>query len=141
MADASLLRAEFTADPVAIGYGTWTSLSDDDRIQRLFNDATKRALSTVLVPAYSVVNQISPTEFASLTAVQLAQLSAVLSAGLVDLASSTVRTLLSNIFPAAPGTTRANLVALWNAQLKTRSRAAELGLGATVSDVTKARIS
>lgn len=139
MADLKALKAEIQGDPALLGYAPWVTLSDDMRIQGLLLNPTLRPRSSVTVAAFQVVNRIDTGEFAALTQILLLRLQTILSAGQVDLAASTVRDILRDIFPAA-GATRIALVALWNAQIQTRSRAEELGLGATIEELTQARL-
>ncbi len=136
--DAPSIKAEVTNDPTAIGYGAWTSLVDDQRIFGLLTDASKRAFGSVVVASWRVLNCFDPTEFASRTALQQAQLTTILSAGLLDLSNANIRAIMAAIFPVS-GPTRTSLIALWNAQTQTQSRAAELGLLITLADVTYAR--
>lgn len=139
MAELQRLKTEFSTDPVSVGYGAWATVADDIRVQGLLHDPTKRPLSRVLVQSFLVVNAIDPTEFLTLIAVQVARLNVVLAGGQVDMASSTVRDIVRDIFPVG-GPTRTALVTLFNAQNRFQSRAQEINLGGTVSDVTAARL-
>lgn len=139
MANLVAIKAELQTDPLSLGYGTWAQISDDVRVQALLNDVSKRPLLHVVVPAWTVVNCFDATEFAALTQIKLSMLSAILSAGAVDLASSSVRTIAAAIFPSG-GPTRIALAALWTAQQQTQSRSQELFLTCTLEDVTAARL-
>ena len=133
------VKLEIQTDPVSLGYGTWATTADDARIQALIHDPTMRPRTHVLVNSWQVVNCYDPTEFSALSALQATILSAVLAGGQVDLATSTVRSILSAVFPAVPGTSRAALLALWAGQSQTQSRASELGWSLSVGDITYAR--
>lgn len=138
MVDPSALKTEVQTDPAILNYGTWATSADDDRIAALINDPTKRNLPNVLVASYQIVNCFDPSEFGAFTAVPLAKISAILSAGTVDLVNANVRTIANNIFPSA-GPTRAALAALWAAKVQKQSRATELGWAVTSEDLAYAR--
>jgi len=135
------LKTEIQVDPVGMAYGTWVTLADDQRIQGLLVDPSKRPKpGAVLVESWRVFNTFDATEFGSRSTAQLTALMVMLAAGSVDLSSTAVRSILSTVFPAN-GNTRAALVALWTSLVAntTQSRAQELGIGVTIEDVTAAR--
>jgi hypothetical protein len=138
MANYTAIKSEIQTDPVALGYGAWTTVTDDIRIQGILNDPSKRPLPRVAISGMLIMNACDPTEFAALTAIQLQRLATIVAPTQVDLANANIRAILTSIFPAA-GPTRTALIALWAAQQQTQSRAQELGLGGTIEDVTYAR--
>lgn len=132
------VKAEIQTDPVAIGYGAWTTVADDLRIHGLMSDPTKRTIQSVAVAASRVIGCFDPTEFAALTQVQLLGLMVMLMARDMDFANANVRNIFQALFPAA-GPTRTALAALWTAQVQKQSRMQELGWSLVVGDVTWAR--
>lgn len=136
--DYPALKAEVLTDPVSLGYGAWATAADDARIAGLLNDATKRSIARVLVPAWEVADAFDPTEYAALTQLQLSRLAPIVGAGQVNAQNANVRATLAAIFPVG-GPTRAALLAL---QATLVSRATELKLGLVlVGEVTTARVS
>lgn len=129
------LKTEIQTDPAGLGYGTWATPADDARIAGLINDATKRTINRMLVPSWEIVGAFNPAEFVALTQLQQAQLTTILSGGLVNIQNTNVRSIVGGIFPVGP--TRTALLAL---QTQTVSRADELNFGTVqVGELTTAR--
>ena len=113
-ANVAALKAELTTDPSALGYTAAFVTGDHGTPQRLLCQVRAGAAFLVdreLVPTYLLFSAVDATDFATLTALQIAQLSAILSAGQVDLTKANIRTMLGAIFPLG-GATRTALTAL-----------------------------
>ena len=113
-ANVAALKAELVTDPSALGYGTSFTVGDHGTPAKLLCQIRAGAAFLVdreLVPTFLLFSAVDATEFAALTALQLSQLSTILSAGQVDLSKTNIRTMLGAIFPSA-GPTRAAIVTL-----------------------------
>ena len=113
-ANVAALKAELVTDPAVLGYGTSLTVGDHGTPAKLLCQVRAGAAFLVdreLVPTYMLFSAVDAAEFATLTALQLSQLSTILSAGQVDLSKVNIRTMLGAIFPLA-GPTRAAIVTL-----------------------------
>ena len=114
----SELKTELQTDPNGLGYAPLTSSGQTKATADLINTVQSTAAYLVFFPtvtSYAVHAAFDPTEFATLAALSLNQLSVMLSGGLVNSASSSTRTILLNIFTGMP-TTRGNLAAVMRRQ-------------------------
>lgn len=115
--DYVALRNELQNDPGVIGYSAAVAAGQDGTCADALNLARGGAPFSVFLPllaATDVQGALDPTEFATLSATQLSQLSVMLAGGFVNTSSTSVRTIAIGIFVPAGNfaVTRAALTAL-----------------------------
>lgn len=128
------LKSEITLDPAVLGYAGKT----DQQIADLLNSLTTgRTIERSVIPAHEALEATVPAEWAALTAAEKQRYQTITGVGSVNLKGANTRSAMAAMFGPAT-TTRANLIAL---QIKTVSRAEELGLGRVeAGHVAKARV-
>jgi hypothetical protein len=140
--DYAAMRSEIVTDPAGVGYAAPYAAGNDDGVAALLNAVGAGAAYSVYkksVPVRDLVASIDPTNFAALTALQLAKLQLLFTgAATLDASDANTRTIVQGVF-SGMAATLTNFAVLVKRQ---GSRAEVLwGDGARVSadDVSKAR--
>jgi hypothetical protein len=142
--DYAALKSELLADSQALGYEPLRTGFDTHGLAAVLNLARAGAGYVVFRPsltAMEIQGALDPAEFVTLTQIQLSKLTVLLSGGIVNSGSATVRTIMSDIFPVGTfPVTRAAMIAL----VKRQGSRAEIlhGVGTilTHEDIAKALV-
>jgi 2-keto-3-deoxy-6-phosphogluconate aldolase len=115
------LASEVQQDPAAIGYGSVVHADDCARVAAAINLTRAGGAFSVIAPslaATAIQACLDPTEFATLSATQLSQLTVLLSGGVVNTSSPNVRAIALGIFSPSGSfpNTRAALTAVASRQ-------------------------
>jgi len=108
------LKTELTTNPTSIaGLSAAVAAGRDCEAASLLNALTTTNIFQA-VPTVTFKGALDPTEFATLTSLQLSQLSVMLSGETVDAVNLNVRTILTNIFSPAGSfpVTRVNILSI-----------------------------
>jgi hypothetical protein len=113
------LTTEINTDPLSLGYAPFKTQGSDGfaAIAVLLNKTTGAGAANVFknnIAAVDIQGALDPTEFATLTATQLNQLSVMLSGGVINSGSASVRSIIVAIFSPSASfpNTRAALAAI-----------------------------
>lgn len=113
--DYTALRIELQTNPTGIaGLSAAVSAGQDCLAASLLNGSVTATNVFQPITTLAMKGAIDPTEFATLSATQLSQLTVMLSGDTVDASNTNIRTIVTNIFSPAASfpTTRANMLAL-----------------------------
>ena len=106
----SILKTEIQQDPKAMGLAPLVAAGNDQGVADLLNSATGSGTGTTFrnnIQAKEIINAIVASDFANLTALQLAQLQAITAQGILDATSANARTIFLNIFAGMTNTVTA----------------------------------
>jgi hypothetical protein len=113
--DYTALRTELQTNPTSIaGLSAAVTAGQDCLAASLLNGNTTATNVFQPITTTAMKGAIDPTEFATLSATQLSQITVMLSGDSVDATNTNIRTIVTNIFSPAGSfpTTRANMLAL-----------------------------
>lgn len=136
--DYLVLKTEIETDPTGIGYAPQVALGSDTGVADLINQIRDTIeLFRDGIGAAEVFEAVNAVDFGTLTALQTAKLSLILSQPALSLRGANIRTMLGDIFLVG-SQTRINLIAL----AKRKASRAEQLFGYNISiahvDVAKA---